>query len=156
MTLDINDIISELPIVVFVIDKDGKFLLSIGKGLEKLGLKPNQVVGLSVYDIYKDVPDVIASIKLAFEGQRAYFINKVNDMYFETWYLPIHGEDGTVNKLYGYAQDVSPRVQAENDLKQRTIELERLNKVMVDRELRIVELKEQVKQLEDKINISSE
>ena len=37
--------------IVYMIAKDGTFLLSEGKGLSKLGLKPGQVVGQSVFEI---------------------------------------------------------------------------------------------------------
>jgi hypothetical protein len=41
--------------------------------------------------------------------------------------------------------DIKRRTEAEEDLRKRTEELERLNRVMVDRELRVVELKKRLK-----------
>ena len=44
----IRTAVENLPIIFYLIDKDGIFNLSIGAGLKGLGLLPNQVVGQSV------------------------------------------------------------------------------------------------------------
>lgn len=44
--------------------------------------------------------------------------------------------------------DITERKRAEEDLKKRIAELERMHRIMVDRELRMKELKEQIKKLE--------
>ena len=43
------------PIVVSAFDREGTFKLHIGRGLAKLGLEENQLVGASVYDAFKGV-----------------------------------------------------------------------------------------------------
>ena len=43
----------------------GVFTLSEGRGLDDLGLKPGQVVGQSVFDLYRDVPQVLSAIRRA-------------------------------------------------------------------------------------------
>ena len=42
-----KQIASNMPMIFYVIDKNWIFEISYGKGLKKLGLEPNQVVGLS-------------------------------------------------------------------------------------------------------------
>jgi len=49
-----------------MIAKDGTFLLSEGKGLSKLGLKPGEVVGKSVFELYGDYPDILDPMREAF------------------------------------------------------------------------------------------
>ncbi|RME47614.1 MAG: PAS domain S-box protein, partial [Chloroflexi bacterium] len=46
----LRTIVSNVPIILFAVDKAGVFTLSEGKGLEALGAKPGEVVGRSVAD----------------------------------------------------------------------------------------------------------
>ena len=43
-------VIDNTPNIVFVIDREGMFTLSEGHGLQALGRKPGEVVGLSIFD----------------------------------------------------------------------------------------------------------
>ena len=52
-------VVNSAPIVLFALDCDGVFTLSEGQELERLGLWPGEIVGRSVYEVYKDVPQFI-------------------------------------------------------------------------------------------------
>ena len=58
--------------IVFIIDKDGIFLLSEGKGLAKLSLGPGQVVGKSVFELYQDYPEMLDEIRKAINGETSH------------------------------------------------------------------------------------
>ncbi len=45
-------IVKNAPIVLWSLDKDGRFTMSEGKGLEKLGFSPGEPVGLSAFELY--------------------------------------------------------------------------------------------------------
>lgn len=45
-------VVANAPIVVFALDADGIFTLSQGRGLDALGLKPGEVNGRSVFEMY--------------------------------------------------------------------------------------------------------
>ncbi len=77
----IKTTVDNLPIILYVIDKDGIFRLSIGAGLKSLGLKPNQVVGFSVFDVYKDHPAIVQAVKKALSNELTNFESKVNEAY---------------------------------------------------------------------------
>lgn len=50
---------THLPMVFYALDGKGIFFLSEGKGLTKLGFTPGQVVGQSVFELYKDTPKLL-------------------------------------------------------------------------------------------------
>jgi PAS domain S-box-containing protein len=104
------------PIVLFQIDINGKFLLSEGKGLEKLGLKPGQVVGLSVYDVYKDSPEICQQVMDALSGKLVKDLVNVNNIIFEINYNPIINRKGKVISLVGIAVDISDNYNAQKAL----------------------------------------
>jgi PAS domain S-box-containing protein len=78
-----------LPIILYVIDKNGIFQASIGAGLKSLGLQTNQVVGISVFDIYKDYPEILDAVKKAMQNEIASFESNVNEAYHYNILTPI-------------------------------------------------------------------
>jgi PAS domain-containing protein len=59
---------------------------------------------------------------------------------------------GHVTKLFGTAQDVTERKTFEDELRKRADDLEIMNKAMVGRELRLIELKKEVERLQDELH----
>jgi len=47
----LRTIVTKAPVVFFALDAEGKFTLSEGRALQKLGLLPGQVVGQSVFHL---------------------------------------------------------------------------------------------------------
>ncbi len=70
-----------LPIIFYLIDFEGIFQLSIGAGLKSLGLQPNQVVGQSVFEIYRDYPEITDAVRRALKNEPATFESQVADAY---------------------------------------------------------------------------
>lgn len=56
---------------------------------------------------------------------------------------------GKPSKVFGISQDITHRKQFEEALAKKVTELENLNRIMMDREDRILELKEEIRQLKD-------
>ena len=106
-------VIESAPVVMFAIDANGVFTLSEGRGLEMLGLKPGQVVGLSAYELYRDTPQIAANIRSSLAGEVVNEIVSVGDRVFESLYSPRYDESGVVLGVDGIAWDVTERVRAE-------------------------------------------
>ncbi|NTU85925.1 MAG: PAS domain S-box protein, partial [Chloroflexales bacterium] len=54
--------------IIFMLDRDGTFLLSEGKMLAALGLAPGQVVGQSAFTRYQDYPAILHGLRTALGG----------------------------------------------------------------------------------------
>src|SRR5690606_32399562 len=52
-------VISSAPMVIWSIDAEGRFTLSEGSGLEAIGEKPGEVVGVSLFERYAGNPDIL-------------------------------------------------------------------------------------------------
>ena len=72
---------------------------------------------------------------------------------FETRVVPEFAADKTVPTVLAINYDITDRKLAEENLKTRAVELEKMNQLMVDRELKMVELKNQIKELKSKSNL---
>lgn len=110
-------VISNAPIVLFALDSDGTFILSEGRGLEALGLRPGEIVGSSVFDIYRDVPEIITAIDRALKGGSFIERAKVAGLVYETRYSPIRDENGEISGVIAVAVDVTEQKRMEKEIK---------------------------------------
>ena len=106
-------VVSNAPGIIFVTDEKGVFTLSEGKGLVNLGLRPSQVVGQSVLDVYKDYPDIINAVKDTLGGKSQRHETKIQGLVFDVLYSPILDQKGRVEKILGVATDITERKRME-------------------------------------------
>ena len=106
------------------------FTLSEGKGLDGLGLEPGEVVGLSVYDVYDDQPDIIEAVETALDGERTRYVQDVDGRYYDTVYQPVIEDDGTVSGVIGVAVDITERREYEQQLEQQNEQLDEFASVV--------------------------
>jgi PAS domain S-box-containing protein len=109
----LQTIITNAPIVLFALDKEGIFLCFDGKGLEALRLQPGEVVGQSVFELYKDFPQILEDIRRALAGAAFTSTVTVDDLHFETRYEPLRDSGENVTGVIGVATDVTERRKAE-------------------------------------------
>jgi PAS domain S-box-containing protein len=102
--------------IVFMIAKDGTFLLSEGKGLSKLGLKPGDVVGKSVFELYEDYPDMLDAMRKVLNGETATIEVNIGGNHFSNWYTPHRDQEGEIIGLMGLSVNISERKRAEEVL----------------------------------------
>jgi PAS domain S-box-containing protein len=103
-------LITHVPVVLFSLDRDGIFTLSEGQGLKGLGLKPGQVVGLSVFDLYRSEPAVLTHVRRALAGEEFFTVNALSSgMIYETHWTPLRDAEGQPAGVLGLALDVTRR-----------------------------------------------
>lgn len=107
-------VISQMPVVMFVADRDGVFTMSTGGGLTQLGLLPNQAVGVSAYEMYRDVPAIVNGMRqVLLDGEPREWTSDVGGTMYETRAVALRDEDGAIAGLLGLASDVTERVRME-------------------------------------------
>ena len=110
-------VVSNTPVVTFVTDDKGVFTLSEGMGLAKLGLQPGQMVGMSLFDVYRDYPSIIKAMNDALTGNFVRNEEDVQGIVFDVCFSPIFDRNGKVVKVIGVSNDVTERTLAEKALK---------------------------------------
>ena len=102
-----------------------------GRGLEALGIAAGSFVGRSIFDVYRDSPQIVEHARAALRGEA--FTTLVHmgasGFQYETRYTPVRGPDGQVVEVIGVAIDITDRRRAEAALKQseaRLIDADRL------------------------------
>ncbi|MFM9265728.1 PAS domain S-box protein [Tychonema sp. BBK16] len=111
-------VVNNAPVVLFCIDRRGIFTLSEGKGLEPLGFKPGEIVGLSVYELYKDYPQIIENINFVLAGEEKTWSAEFNGHIYETRGTPILDEKSEVAGLIAISVDITERARVEEALRE--------------------------------------
>ncbi|MCP4130400.1 MAG: PAS domain-containing protein [bacterium] len=124
----LRSITSGAPIVLFAFDKDGTFSFSDGKGLEALGLKPGQVVGSSVFEMYRDYPEILRDCKKAISGIEVRSLIELEGLYFTTLFSPFKDSSGTLKMVIGVSTNITELILAEKELKKSKEEAEQANR----------------------------
>ncbi len=95
--------------IFYVLDVNGKFLLSDGKGLQEIGLRPGQVVGMSAYELYQSHPDIIEAIERAYRGENCKYDHELNGYFLENYVAPYYNEAGNIAGIVGATIDCTER-----------------------------------------------
>ncbi|WP_247001046.1 PAS domain S-box protein [Halosolutus gelatinilyticus] len=108
-------LVENAPIVLYVLDSDGAFTLSEGRGLENIGVESAEIVGESAFDVFKRYPAVRRDVTAALDGESVHSQRRIRDRVFEAWHQPV-ARNGDVDRVIGVAVDVTERVQYQETL----------------------------------------
>lgn len=112
-----QNLVSNLPMIFYALDENWIFTLSDGKGLENLGLKPGQVLGINAKEMYRDYPDIIEAIERAYRGESVRYEHQLGELYLENFVMPFYSPAGIIEGIIGATIDITERIHAEIDLK---------------------------------------
>ncbi|HKS67096.1 MAG TPA: CHASE4 domain-containing protein [Candidatus Acidoferrales bacterium] len=114
-------IIEKMPAVLWTTDRDLRFTSSVGAGLEHLGLKPNQMVGSTIYDYFRtEDPEfpVIVAHRRALAGEATSYEIEWQNRDFESHVQPLRDAEGEVVGVIGVALDITDRRHLADQLRQ--------------------------------------
>jgi PAS domain S-box-containing protein len=103
------------PIVLSAWDKDGKYELFEGKGLEDLGIPAGSLVGMNLKDVLPGVTggDVMEGFRRALEGKVNLPELKMADRWWTATSLPLKDKHGETVGVIGVSVDITERKKAE-------------------------------------------
>jgi PAS domain S-box-containing protein len=111
-----KSVVQNASAIIYIIDQQGIFRLSEGLGLAALGLKPGEVIGKSVFEMYKDVPEITASIRQALKGEVIENEISIHGLTFTTRYAPMHSNTGEITSILCVSFDITTRKKLEEAL----------------------------------------
>jgi diguanylate cyclase (GGDEF)-like protein/PAS domain S-box-containing protein len=122
-------VVSNAPILVFILDRDGVFTLAEGKGFMTLGLNKEDIIGKTVFDLEYALPKFVADIHRVLAGESFNSVVEGSRFIFETWYALQRDHNGEVTRCIGVWTDVTDRKRPEKALKKQTGEMATLLEV---------------------------
>ncbi|MBN1385362.1 EAL domain-containing protein [Candidatus Woesearchaeota archaeon] len=126
----LHAVVANFQGIMYSTDKEGIFILSEGKALEKLGLKPGQVLGTSAIEMYKNYPQAVSGLKEGLAGKYNRGVVTVEgasgNVIFDVINTPLFDPDGKVIGLHGTAVDITEKVKAQEAVRELLEQKERL------------------------------
>jgi PAS domain S-box-containing protein/diguanylate cyclase (GGDEF)-like protein len=108
-------VVTTAPVILFALDAEGVVTLSEGRGLAALGFEPGQLVGMPVWDLYPDRPDLLDNCRRALAGESFTSVDSVGGTTLETHWSPIAAADGSPAGTVGVVIDISEAVRAREE-----------------------------------------
>jgi PAS domain S-box-containing protein len=106
-------VVDNAPIILCAMDREGVFRLAEGRGHETLGIEPGSVVGQSVFEVFREFPEVRWDARRALAGESFTAVREVNGALWESTYTPSRDEAGRSAGAIAVATDVTQRKRAE-------------------------------------------
>jgi PAS domain S-box-containing protein len=108
--------LGNLPGTAWAVDRDLRYTLSQGAGLSLIGLKPDQVVGMTLYEFFgtsDTIHPVISSHLRALSGENVIYDYTHQGISFRTSLSPLHDNQGNIVGVTGLAIDITELTVAE-------------------------------------------
>jgi PAS domain S-box-containing protein len=148
-------VVNNSNVLIFILDKNGKILLSEGKALSLFKFKPGQIVGLTIYDIFDGDEQAKQDVKLALSGQEISSILHIQDYTFVSYYSPYYNANGEYEGVVAIATDNTERIKAEEE-KERLIEdLQYSRETIIEEANKLIVLNDKILESEAKLSRSN-
>lgn len=119
----LQTVVTNLPVVLFAIDHKGTITLSEGKALERIGVFHGEQIGRSIFDLYKDDPEICEMMRRALAGEKVSVVVKIKGklgkgLVFLTECFPLYDSDGRFQEVIGVSLDITDSYAATDELNQ--------------------------------------
>jgi len=114
-------LIEQLPAVLWTVDNNLRFTSAVGAGLARLGLEPNEIVGMSLSEYFETTDQTfppIAAHRRAAAGEPATFHVEWKDGSYACHVEPLRDAVGDVHGAICMALDITDRKQLEEQFRQ--------------------------------------
>ncbi len=155
----LSSILDGIKDAVVVIDREFKVVFANSTYCEQLGKSFNEIKGRHCYEVLYNLGEPCYSeeeleciVKQVFEtGLSSRDVRKKFDKHIEITVYPLKDSSGKVRLVVEIRRDVTKNVQLDEELKIRIKELEEFYDMSVGRELKMIELKEEIEKLNEEL-----
>ncbi len=147
--------------LIWEINSKMKYVFVSGRVKQLLGFEPSEIIGKTPFDLMtsKDAKKIlpifkkITKTKKPFTGLENWNISKEGQkVCFMSSGVPLLDKKGKLLGYRGINRDITKDKKVQHDLIEKNKELESFNRIAVGRELRMIELKNQIRQLKTRVN----
>jgi len=140
---------------LLLLDKEGIIIAVNQTAARRLQGTPEELIGTNRFDLLPQ--NLRESRRFHFNsvlqtGNPADFEDVRDGMVFHLIYYPVQDKTGTIIGVAIFAQDITERKHMEEELTQNVEELERFRKLAIGREIKMIQLKEEINELLDQLS----
>jgi PAS domain S-box-containing protein len=125
----LHTILSNAPVFVCALDRDGIVTLCEGSILQVAGIKPDDAVGRSISDLFQEEPRIREILSNALMGNEIEDLVGYRDRVLEIRTRPIRTEKGELDGVITIATDVTERARAESAQKRLESQVQQSQKL---------------------------
>ena len=135
---------------LLLLDKEGNIIAVNQTAARRHQRTPEELIGKNRFDLLPE--NLRESRKAHFNnvlqtGNPADFEDERNGMVYHHNYYPVQDKSGAIIGVAIFAQDITERKHMEKELRRNVEELEQFNKLAIGREIKMIELKEEINEL---------
>jgi PAS domain S-box-containing protein len=112
-----NEKLTVGPHAVFTLDTDGICTLSTGPALVHLGLRPGQLVGTDLFELYRDDHINVIALRRALDGESFTIEREFQGRLLSSYFEPERDADGVVTGALGVTTDITEQRRLEAQLR---------------------------------------
>lgn len=124
----IDKIISQTPIVIFILDLKGVFKMVFGKFWKDFTTDNEMIIGRSIYDVFKNHENFTELFENTLFKNTQSIVLHLNDKYYSVSLTQIFNKELNQDEVLGLAFDISENIKAEQLLKKAKEIAENANK----------------------------
>jgi diguanylate cyclase (GGDEF)-like protein/PAS domain S-box-containing protein len=109
----LRSVIGSAPVVLLAFNADGVFTLMEGRGLDSIAVSRDEIIGRSIFDVFRGQTEVLDSVRRALAGEETEVVTRPGPVSFETRLIPVRNGNGAVTSVIGVATDVTARRRSE-------------------------------------------
>ena len=124
-------IVTNAPVLLFALNRNGVFTLVEGSNLDVTGGQMGEVVGMSIFEIYRQQPQLLEAYRRVLAGESIAEIARLGELTFDFRWSPLLGYNGKIFGAIAIVTDITKRQQlivalqrSEAELKQKADELQ--------------------------------
>jgi PAS domain S-box-containing protein len=104
----LETVTSEVPVVLFAIDRDGRILFMNGRGARVANRDLSLIQGESVFEIYEGRKEFLQMCRESLSGGAVRKIITINNSSFDVMLSPVKDPEGKVSFVVGMSNDITP------------------------------------------------
>src|SRR4051794_17863823 len=112
----LRTLVSRSPVLLWTVNRDGVFTALEGRSMSELRITEQELVGRSIDDVYRDMPEVLPHYELALRGEVTDATIEAGGRTLHAYLVPLEAEDGAIDGVVGVATDITDLARAQAQL----------------------------------------
>jgi PAS domain S-box-containing protein len=103
----LKHLVKNAPLILYIINPEGKILFLEGKVLDQINIEPQQIVGKTIFEIPLDNYDFWPKMQVTLTGKELNWTSEYSGRFYENCTTPLRNEKEDIIGLIGVALDVT-------------------------------------------------